>query len=65
MGKIFIPECGLSLSSTTREWFSKSRILSQNQSMNVTYGPRMVGITKKRNELDDIVEESLKSQRMG
>jgi phosphate transport system ATP-binding protein len=39
--------------------FQKPNPFPQSIYANVTYGPRMVGITKKRSELNDIVEESL------
>jgi phosphate transport system ATP-binding protein len=39
--------------------FQKPNPFPKSIHANVTFGPRMVGITKKRNELDDIVEESL------
>jgi phosphate transport system ATP-binding protein len=39
--------------------FQKPNPFPKSIYANVTYGPRMVGITKKRSELDNIVEESL------
>jgi phosphate transport system ATP-binding protein len=39
--------------------FQKPNPFPKSIYANVTYGPRMIGITKKRSELDDIVEESL------
>ena len=39
--------------------FQKPNPFPKSIHANVTYGPRMVGITKKRSELNDIVEESL------
>ncbi len=39
--------------------FQKPNPFPQSIYANVTYGPRMVGIAKKRVELDNIVEESL------
>jgi phosphate transport system ATP-binding protein len=39
--------------------FQKPNPFPKSIYANVAYGPRMVGIAKRRNELDDIVEESL------
>jgi phosphate transport system ATP-binding protein len=39
--------------------FQKPNPFPKSIYANVAYGPRMVGITKKRSQLDDIVEESL------
>jgi len=40
--------------------FQKPNPFPQSIYANVAYGPRMVGIAKRRSELDEIVEESLK-----